>query len=57
MWDMAKYPDLLVRMAEGAYANTVVVDSLKDAAIGLNEDETGAGWNRARQKALRPASS
>jgi len=30
----------------------VVIDSLKDAAIGLSEDEVGAGYNRARQLLL-----
>jgi len=30
----------------------VIVDSLKDAALGLSDDEVGAGWNRARQGAL-----
>lgn len=50
--DMAQQPYLLTRMCEQADADTVVVDSLKDAAIGLSSDETGAGWNRARQAAL-----
>jgi hypothetical protein len=47
--DMAKYPDLLLELCHAANADTVVVDSLKDAAIGLTDDEVGAGWNRARQ--------
>lgn len=51
-FDMAKHPDLLVRMCEQADADTVFVDSVKDAAIGLSEDEVGAGYNRARQKAI-----
>ena len=29
-----------------------VVDSLKDAALKLSDDETGCGWNRARQLAI-----
>lgn len=33
-------------------ADMIVVDSLKDAAIGLSEDVVGAGYNSARQKAL-----
>jgi hypothetical protein len=33
-------------------ADAVVVDSLKDAAIGLSDD-VGAGYNRARQLACR----
>lgn len=51
-YDMAKRTDILAAMALKAGADTVVVDSLKDAAIGLSEDEVGAGYNRARQKAL-----
>lgn len=47
--DMARNPDLLMELCAAARADTVVVDSLKDAAIGLTDDEVGAGWNRARQ--------
>lgn len=50
--DLAKYPALLARLSQQAGADTVVVDSLKDAALGLTEDEVGAGYNRARQHAL-----
>lgn len=50
--DMAKRTDILAAMCDRAGADTVVIDSLKDAAIGLSEDEVGAGYNRARQKAL-----
>ncbi|MGV0747211.1 AAA family ATPase [Mycolicibacter minnesotensis] len=50
--DLAKFPDRLLAMAEKANANVVVVDSLKDAALGLSSDEVGAGWNRARQTLL-----
>lgn len=31
----------------------VVVDSIKDAAVGLSEDRVGAEYNRSRQKVLR----
>ncbi len=51
-YDMAKNTDLLARMCAEHGAGTVIVDSLKDAAIGLSEDIVGAGWNRARQKAI-----
>lgn len=51
--DIAKTPSSLLGYAEAVNASTVVVDSLKDAAIGLSEDEVGAGWNRARQMLLR----
>lgn len=50
--DVAKNPGILNYLAEKADADTVYVDSLKDAAIGLSEDEVGAGYNRARQHLL-----
>jgi hypothetical protein len=50
--DMARRPELLTELCLAAKADTVVVDSLKDAAIGLVDDEVGAGWNRARQLAI-----
>src|SRR3954454_10778996 len=50
--DLAKYPGLLLDLCRKAEADTVIVDSLKDAAIGLTDDEVGAGYNRARQNAV-----
>lgn len=50
--DLARHPEVLREMCEKADADTVVVDSLKDAAIGLSEDEVGSGYNRARQGVL-----
>jgi AAA domain/DnaB-like helicase N terminal domain len=50
--DLAQTPALLAQLCAEADADTVVVDSLKDAALKLSEDETGASWNRARQTAL-----
>jgi len=50
--DLARLPALLARLCDQAGADTVVVDSLKDAAVGLNDDEVGAGYNRARQHAV-----
>ncbi|OEU86425.1 hypothetical protein DB35_10785 [Streptomyces abyssalis] len=50
--DLAKHPDLLADLCEEVGASHVVLDSLKDAAIGLTEDETAAAYNRARQTAL-----
>lgn len=50
--DIAKQPTLLNYLAEMADADTIYVDSLKDAALGLSEDEVGAGYNRARQHVL-----
>jgi replicative DNA helicase len=51
-YDIAKSPGLLLALAEEAGAQTVYLDSVKDAAIGLSEDEVGAGYNRARQRLL-----
>ena len=50
--DVAKHPTVLLSLAQLAEADVVVVDSVKDAAVGLSEDEVGAGYNRARQQAL-----
>lgn len=50
--DLAANPDLLAEMCEEAGADVVVVDSLKDAAVGLSEDAVGAAYNRARQATL-----
>jgi replicative DNA helicase len=51
-YDLATRPETLLKLCEMADADTVVVDSLKDAAVGLTKDEVGAGYNRARQRAL-----
>ena len=50
--DIAKNPLLLLALAEAAGADTVFLDSIKDAAIGLSDDAVGAGYNRARQHLL-----
>jgi hypothetical protein len=50
--DVAKNPSLLNYLAEQAGADTVYLDSVKDAAIGLSDDAVGAGYNRARQTLL-----
>ncbi|GAB3535401.1 hypothetical protein GCM10027403_12940 [Arthrobacter tecti] len=50
--DLAKNPQLLKNMCLTAGASVVIVDSLKDAAIGLSDDAVGAGYNSARQLAL-----
>ncbi|MGW1363512.1 AAA family ATPase [Streptomyces chartreusis] len=51
-FDLAQRTDILAAMCERAGADTVVLDSLKDAAVGLSDDAVGSGYNRARQKAL-----
>lgn len=50
--DVAKNPDLLKNMAILAAADVVIIDSLKDAVVGLTDDATAAGYNRARQTLL-----
>jgi replicative DNA helicase len=50
--DLARNTDLLAQMCRHAGADTVVVDSLKDAVLKLSDDESGSGYNRARQAAL-----
>jgi AAA domain len=51
--DLAKDTSMLARLCALADADTCVIDSLKDAAVKLSEDEAGAGWNRARQTAIQ----
>ena len=50
--DLASWPTMLATLAELADADTVVVDSLKDAALKLAEDETGSGGTGHRQIAI-----
>lgn len=50
--DFAMNTDALTTMCQSAGADIVIVDSLKDAALGLVTDEGGAAYNRARQTAL-----
>jgi hypothetical protein len=39
--DLAKHPSLLLELCKQASADAVIVDSLKDAAVGLSDDEVG----------------
>lgn len=50
--DLAGHPTLLAAMAEHHSADVVIVDSLKDAAVGLSDDTVAASYNRARQHLL-----
>lgn len=50
--DVALNPTILTALARLADADTIVIDSIKDAAVGLTDDTVGAGYNRARQHAL-----
>jgi hypothetical protein len=45
-------PKRCSRCARAARADTVVIDSLKDVAIGLSDDEVGAGLNSAVQRCI-----
>lgn len=51
-YDVADRSDVLLRMAEHYGADTIVVDSVKDAALGLSDSERAGKYNRARQRAL-----
>jgi hypothetical protein len=50
--DLARDPELLIHLCELADADTLFVDSLKDAVMRLSEDDAGAMWNRARQMVI-----
>lgn len=50
--DFARNPETLAAMARKYGADTVVIDSLKDVAHKIVEDESGAAYNAARQTAL-----
>jgi replicative DNA helicase len=50
--DFAQDQSMMTRMCKLVGANVVIVDSLKDVAIGLSEDSVGAGLNNSRQRAL-----
>jgi replicative DNA helicase len=50
--DLGRHPATLIGMAVANGAGTVVIDSLKDAAIKLTDDETGGTLNRAMQEAV-----
>lgn len=50
--DFARHPTILTEMAEAVGARTVIIDSLKDVALGLTDDEGGAGLNRCLQHAV-----
>jgi hypothetical protein len=45
--DLGRHPMMLYQLAELAEADTVVIDSLKDAAVKLSDEETGQGLSRA----------
>jgi replicative DNA helicase len=48
-YDFAQHPETLLSMCREVGASDVVIDGLKDVALGLSKDEVGAGINRAFQ--------
>lgn len=50
--DLGQNPEILLEMAMEAEADVVIVDSLKDAALKLSDDQTGSGVHRAVQLCL-----
>ncbi|MFP8944391.1 DnaB-like helicase N-terminal domain-containing protein [Streptomyces fenghuangensis] len=46
-------PDLLADLAAAHQADTIVIDSLKDAVSTLVDDALGVAYNNARQRAMR----
>lgn len=50
--DVARETGVLLWLAQQAGAQVIVLDSLKDAALGLTSDEVGAAVNRAVQTCL-----
>ncbi|MDQ3762222.1 MAG: AAA family ATPase [Actinomycetota bacterium] len=47
--DLARHPTLLYELCQHAKADTVIIDSLKDAAVKLSDEEVGQGLNRGMQ--------
>ena len=50
--DLARNTGMLAHLCMLADADTCIVDSLKDAALKLSDDEAGAGWGQARGIAI-----
>jgi replicative DNA helicase len=50
--DVAKDTSILLKLAQAANADVIVLDSIKDMAIGLSEDDVGAAFNQAVQICL-----
>lgn len=50
--DLALAPERLTMMVQEAGADVVVLDSLKDMAVGITDDKVGSGLNRAIQLAI-----
>jgi replicative DNA helicase len=50
--DLGRNPDVLIDLVRRVGADVVVIDSLKDAAVRLSDDEVGGNVNRAIQTCL-----
>jgi hypothetical protein len=50
--DLAETPDVFPHIADYYGADIVIVDSLKDIALGISEDRAAANYNRAQQALL-----
>lgn len=50
--DLGEDPGALHRLARQHGCDTVIIDSLKDVAVNLNDDKVGANLNRAMQTCL-----
>lgn len=50
--DLGRVPEQLLDTVQSAGAGTVMIDSLKDAAVKLTDDEVGGNYNRAVQFCL-----
>lgn len=50
--DLARHPETLIRMCAKAGADTVFIDSAKDVALKLSDDEVGAALNSAFQRTV-----
>lgn len=50
--DIARNTSILLEMAQAVGADVIVIDSLKDVAARLSDDETGNGFHQATQLCL-----
>lgn len=50
--DLAAKPEQLLTLVRRVSADTVVLDSIKDAAVGISDDAVGAGLNTAMQTVI-----
>lgn len=50
--DLSETPDVFPHIADFYDADIVIVDSLKDIALGISEDRSAANYNRAQQALL-----